>query len=70
MPQSPAWVILTTRYGEDIRQPSDNHLAQAVDELLNENIVGMTEADYFYCNPFYPSGRPRGGGNLPVVLYQ
>jgi hypothetical protein len=25
---------------------------------------------YLDCNPFYPSGCPRRGGNLPVALYQ
>lgn len=40
------WVILHKRYGEDVRQPSDGELAQAVDELFDEHIEGMTEADY------------------------
>src|SRR5262245_11972035 len=46
MSQSPAWVILTKRYGDDIRTPSDDHLAQAVDELFNENLKGISEDDY------------------------
>jgi hypothetical protein len=41
-----AWVILTSRYGGDTRQPSEGDLAQAIDELLNENIAGTTEAAY------------------------
>lgn len=45
MPQS-SWVVLTRRYGEDIRQPSEEQRLQAVDELFTENIQGMTDADY------------------------
>jgi hypothetical protein len=46
MPDSAAWVILTDRYGADKRQPSPEDLRRAIDELLNENIAGMTEADF------------------------
>src|ERR1700728_1764711 len=41
-----AWVILTSRYGAETCQPSEDDLAQAIDELLNENIAGATEAAY------------------------
>jgi hypothetical protein len=40
------WVILTMRYGEDIRTPSESDLRRAVDELFNETIAGMLESDY------------------------
>jgi len=40
------WAILTKRYGEDIRQPSDAQLSKAIDELYIENLPGMTERDY------------------------
>jgi hypothetical protein len=46
MSRSTAWVVLHKRYGEDIRHPSDRELTQAVDELFDERIEGMTEADY------------------------
>jgi len=46
MSQSSAWVILTRRYGEDVRQPSEDDLTQAVNELFNENYKAMTETDY------------------------
>jgi hypothetical protein len=42
----PGWAILTKRYGADIRSPSEHDLAQAIDELLDENLPGMTEGDY------------------------
>ncbi|HEX8651566.1 MAG TPA: hypothetical protein VF708_12060 [Pyrinomonadaceae bacterium] len=41
-----AWVILSVRYGGDIRDPSLQQLQQALGELFEENIPGMTEADY------------------------
>ena len=41
-----AWIMLTTRYGEDIKNPTARQLQQALGELLEENIPGMTEADY------------------------
>lgn len=46
MSNSTGWVILTKRYGEDVRQPSGEDLAQAIDELFVEEGEGMTEADY------------------------
>ena len=46
MSLSPAWVILTKRFGGDIRSPTEDQLAQAVDELFNENIEGFMEGDY------------------------
>jgi hypothetical protein len=49
MPESSAWVILIKRYGESVRQSSDNHLAEAIDEILDENIPSMTEADQPAC---------------------
>jgi hypothetical protein len=41
-----AWVILRVRYGGDIRDPSPQELRQALGELFEENIPGMTEGDY------------------------
>ena len=46
MAQSTGWVILSTRYGGDIRQPSQRELAQAIDEVVTEDLNGMTEQDY------------------------
>jgi hypothetical protein len=43
---SQPWVILTRRYGEDIRSPSAVQLAEAVAELYHEALPGMTEGDY------------------------
>ena len=43
---SAGWTILSTRYGGDIRQPSNEQLAQAIDEVVTEAIHGMTEQDY------------------------
>jgi hypothetical protein len=40
------WLILTKRYGGDIRQPTDAQLGDAVDELYVEALPGMTENDY------------------------
>jgi hypothetical protein len=41
-----AWIILSVRYGGDIRNPSPQQLQQALGELFEENIPGMTEGDY------------------------
>ena len=43
---SKPWVILTRRYGEDIRAPTAAQLAQAIGELYDERLPGMTERDY------------------------
>jgi hypothetical protein len=43
---SDPWVILTRRYGDDIRSPSAAQLAEAVAELYQEALPGMTEGDY------------------------
>jgi hypothetical protein len=43
---SEPWVILTRRYGEDIRGPTAAQLAQAITEVYHEEIPGMTEGDY------------------------
>jgi hypothetical protein len=40
------WVILTSRYGHDVRDPSEQQLAEAVAELYHETLPGMTEGDY------------------------
>ena len=45
-PRSQPWVILTRRYGEDIRSPTAAQLAQAITEVYHEAIPGMTEGDY------------------------
>jgi hypothetical protein len=60
---------LTTRFlWLKVRRPIiiyDNKARSAVGAKTGEL------ADYYLdCNPFYPSGRPRFGGNLPVALYQ
>jgi hypothetical protein len=46
MAQSSGWTILHKRYGAEIRQPSHAELADAISELFDEHIIGMTEADY------------------------
>lgn len=46
MPNATAWVILTSRYGGGKRQPSEIDLARAIDELFDEILSGMSEADY------------------------
>lgn len=40
------WVILTRRYGEDVRSPTTQQLADAVSEVYHETIPGMTLAFY------------------------
>ena len=40
------WVILTRRYGGDVRNPTAEELALAIEELYVEDLQGMTEADY------------------------
>jgi hypothetical protein len=46
VPNSTAWVILTSRYGGDKRQPSERDLARAIDELFDESPSGMREPDF------------------------
>jgi hypothetical protein len=41
-----AWVILTTRYGADIREPTSDHLRSALAEVYHEDHLAMTEGDY------------------------
>lgn len=40
------WVILTRRYGGEVRNPTAEELARAIEELYVENLPGMTEVDY------------------------
>lgn len=40
------WIILTRRYGGDIRNPTAAQLAEAIAELYHESLPGMTEGDY------------------------
>jgi hypothetical protein len=42
----PTWVILTSRYGGDTRNPSAQDLVKAAHELFNESIPGMMPSDY------------------------
>jgi hypothetical protein len=43
---TPNWTILTFRYGREVSNPTEHDLEQAVAELVNENIPGMSEGDY------------------------
>jgi hypothetical protein len=43
---SQSWVILTRRYGGDIRGPTAVRLAEAIAQLYHETLPGMTEGDY------------------------
>ena len=43
---SKPWVILTRRYGDDTRSPTATQLAEAVAELYQETLPGMSEGDY------------------------
>lgn len=45
-PEQPAWVILTTRYGTDIREPTSDHLRSALAEVYHEDHPAMTGGDY------------------------
>jgi hypothetical protein len=40
------WLILSRRYGGDVRNPTAGELALAIEEQYVENLPGMTEADY------------------------
>jgi len=44
--ESEPWLILTTRYGGDIRDPSADDLTTALNELYQETLDGMTDAYY------------------------
>lgn len=43
---SSQWLILETRYGSSIREPTPVQLTHAIAELYHENEAGMIEADY------------------------
>lgn len=43
---SKGWVVLTKRYGEDIRNPTAVDLEKAVAELYHENLPKMTQSDF------------------------
>lgn len=40
------WVILSPRYGGDVRDPTADDLARAIRELYVEDLPGMMEGDY------------------------
>lgn len=40
------WVILSTRYGGDTREPTADQLRRALAEVYRENLPSMTEGDY------------------------
>ncbi len=40
------WVILTRRYGGHTANPTAAQLAEAVAELYQETLPGMTQGDY------------------------
>jgi hypothetical protein len=40
------WLILTRRYGGDVRQPTVGELRSALAEIYHENHAGLTESDY------------------------
>lgn len=41
-----AWVILTSRYGGDIREPTVDELRRALADVYQEDDPSMTEGDY------------------------
>ncbi|KRB93808.1 hypothetical protein [Noviherbaspirillum sp. Root189] len=43
---SKPWSYLRRRYGEEVGSPSDSDCKKAGYELFNENLPGMTTADY------------------------
>lgn len=43
---STPWLILSRRYGGDVRNPTGHELREALVELYVEALPGMTEADY------------------------
>jgi hypothetical protein len=42
----PSWLILSPRYGADVRNPSPEDLERAVAELFLESLPGIGESDY------------------------
>jgi hypothetical protein len=40
------WTCLLSRYGNDISSPTTDDIRSVARELFNENLPGMTEADY------------------------
>jgi hypothetical protein len=44
--ERPAWVILTSRYGGDIREPTVDELCRALADVYHENDPSMTEGAY------------------------
>lgn len=40
------WLYLQKRYGESVASPDDADFADAANELFDESLPGMTEADY------------------------
>jgi len=45
-PERSGWVILSSRYGGDIREPTPDQLRIALAEVYHENHPSMTEGDY------------------------
>lgn len=55
------WFILTTRFGSDIRSPSEAQLRAALDEVFIENHPKMTKGDYEeHPNAFLRFGKDSG----------
>ncbi len=47
MPDQPVrWLTLTTRFGQEIDNPSRDDLSRALEELGHDDREGMTKADY------------------------
>jgi hypothetical protein len=42
----PAWLVLSPRYGADVRNPSPEDLERAIAELFLEALPGIGESDY------------------------
>ena len=62
MPGNPkGWLILTTRYGKDIENPSKEDLSHALEELRKDDPAAMTEGDYDeYSNTWLRCGTDDG----------
>jgi hypothetical protein len=45
-PDNQPWIILTSRYGGDARNPATEQVAKAVREIFHEDTPSMLEADY------------------------
>jgi hypothetical protein len=55
------WLILTTRYGKDIENPSKEDLSHALEELRKDDPKAMTEGDYDeYSNTWLRCGTDDG----------